>query len=96
MNVIWLKEAKAQLEEHKTRVGTLEKQIAKVTNLNIPMPPDERKYSLRNLHNQLANENYYISKIQVQIDCDHDWKCLGGGGQIMTDICRTCGASFDY
>lgn len=96
MNHIWLKEANAKLEEHKARVVTLDAQIDKISSLNIPMVPEEREFSLRNLHNQLANEGYYINKLQIQIACDHDWNCLGGGGQIMTDICHACGASFDY
>jgi hypothetical protein len=96
MNHIWLKEAKERLSGYVKRLTTLEEQKARILSLQKTISVEEWEFSVRNTENSIANEKYSILKLQRQIDCNHDWECLGGGGQIMTDMCRNCGASFDY
>lgn len=93
---MWEKETRDRLEFHRKEVERceLEKQLIKV--LATPISQEEWDFVIRNLENTIANEKYYISKIERQLACDHYWECLGGGGQVITDICRKCGASFDY
>lgn len=96
MTDFWRKETEQRLEHHKYRILELNKKLQGLKSSSFSMNWSEVDFSLRNIENAIANERFYAHKLEQQLACNHHWECLGGGGQIITEICRKCGASFDY
>lgn len=92
----WRKETEQRLEHHKYRILKLKEKLQGLKSSSFSKNWGEVDFSLRNIENTIANERFYVHKLEQQLACNHHWECLGGGGQIITEICRKCGASFDY
>ncbi|AZV01848.1 hypothetical protein [Aeromonas phage Akh-2] len=96
MDSVWRKEVTEMLHHHEKNIASLQKKIEDVCARTNSITWEEYEFEVRNLENSLANERFFVHKLKEQLNCEHKWKCLGGGGQIMTDVCPKCGASHDY
>lgn len=96
MRDFWREETEQRLEYHKDQILKLKGKLEDLKKSSFSMNWEEVEFSLRNVENTIANEMFHIHKLEQQLACNHHWECLGGGGQIITDICRKCNASFDY
>lgn len=91
----WREETQRKVLDIKASIEFKRKALHKVQN--DPYTPSHKKeYEIRNILNSIANDEYLLNLRQHELLCDHQWKCMGGGGQYMSDVCVKCGASFDY
>ncbi|WBF79280.1 hypothetical protein IACHDJAJ_00041 [Aeromonas phage vB_AdhS_TS3] len=93
---VWQTEVEDMVKYHEKNVVALKEKLEDICNRTASITWEEYEFQVRNLENAIANEKFFIHKLKEQLKCEHSWECLGGGGQIMTDICRKCGASHDY
>lgn len=93
---MWQDETVEMVKNHERNIVKLQQQIDEISERANALTWEEFEFRIRNLENSLANERFFVSKLKEQLKCTHRWECLGGGGQVMTDVCRKCGASYDY
>lgn len=91
----WREETEVKAQDIKASIEYKRNLLNKVQN-DPYTPQHEKAYEVRNILNSIANDEYLPNKCNYELSCNHSWKCLGGGGQYMSDVCEKCGASFDY